>query len=77
MKKLRGHFAIFWKYIGVNLQHLENLRTKMQHLENLRTKMQNLENYNNKENLKFLVYRCHLKFYKFNLNKILRKFTLF
>jgi len=33
-KKIRGQIAISWKFIGVNLKILENLRIKMKNLKN-------------------------------------------
>ena len=72
-KKIEGSNYNFWKFWGANLQFLGS----NWNFWNIWDQIENFEKLKQWWTLKFLAFRCNLKFSKFNLNKILHKFSSF
>ena len=73
-KIFRGQIIIYEKFKGSIYNFLEIYWGQIENFEDPNAKFERLLQW---RILKFLPFRCHLKFSKFNLNKILHKFHHF
>ena len=75
--KFWGQICSFWKFIGVDLKNLEKYEDRLAKFEKKNYKKFCDSHCIELGNLKFFTFRCHLKFTKYNLNKIHYKFLPF